>query len=775
MRFAIGQSAPRVEDLRLLTGRGRFTDDLGLPGQAHACLVRSPHPHARIEAVDTTAAARAPGVLAIITGADVVPDGLGPLPTFGSTLPGLRRADGEPLFVPPWWPLATERVRFVGEGVAMVVAETAAAARDAADRVEVEYTPLPAVAAIGEAVRPGAPVVWDDCPDNVAFEFRNGDAAAVERAFARAAHVERAIIPITRVCANPLEPLAVLAEFDPLEERYTLRTGNQMPHLLRRFLAQDVLRVPESRIRVVSPDMGGSFGLRASPFPEIALALWAARHLGRPVKLVVERGEMMTAIDQAREVHYTVELALDADGTFLALRLDGLAALGAYLTFFGPFPAFGNLGGLAGPYRTPAIHARVRGVLSHTGPTSPYRGAGRPEASLAIEQVIDRAARAMGIDRIELRRRNLIAPSQMPFQTGLNFRYDSGEFEAVLDAALTLADHAGFEARRAEARGRGRLRGMGVAMTVEASAGMLDEAADIRLDPGGDAVVHMGTHSHGQGHETVFRQLVAERLGLDFERIRYVQGDTDLVAYGVGTGGSRASGLGGAALSGAVDRLIEQARKVAAHLLEVADEDVEHAAGEFRVAGTDRRVSLDEVARAAHHPALRGRGIEGGLRGHATFTPPGPTFPNGCHLCEVEVDPDTGEIVVLGYWVVEDVGTVLNPRLLRGQLQGGIAQGLGQVLQERMVFDADGQPLTGSFMDYAMPRADQVPGAVIETHPVPTPTNPLGVKGAGEAGTVGAIACVTSAIADALAPLGVTTLDMPATPHRVWEAIRRAR
>ena len=573
-----------------------------------------------------------------------------------------------------------------------------------------------------------------------------------------------------------MEPLAALAEYDDLEDHYTLYSGTQMPAVMRQFIATQVLRVPESHLRIVSPDMGGSFGLRSTPFPELLLCLWAAKRLGRPVKYLGDRGEMMLGIDQARDMHLEVELALDADGHFLALRLDGLSAIGAYVTFFGPLPGFSNLGGLAGPYRTPHICARMRGMFVHTTPTSPYRGAGRPETSLAVECVIDRAAVELGYDRVELRRRNLIAPQDMPFQTGLSFTYDSGAFEATMDQALAAADSKHFEARRLSAQAQGKCRGLGISYTVEQSAGMGDEGAQIRLDASGDVLIQMATHSHGQSHETIFRQLICERLGLDFERIRYVQGDTDRAPYGLGTGGSRVLSLGSAAISIALDRIVDKGRQLAAHHLEAAAQDLEFTAGQFIVSGTDRQVSMDEVARIAHAPALRGPDIEGGLQAQATFTPSGPNFPNACHVAEIEIDPETGVTTIIGYWATIDVGTVMNPMLLEGQLQGGMTQGLGQVFMEHMVTDEDsGQPLAGSFMDYAMPRADEIPACNMSLNPVPSAQNPLGFKGAGELGTVGALPCLMSAVRDALRPLGVEDIAMPASPHRIWQAIASAR
>ena len=775
MKFGIGQSVARIEDHRLLRGRGRYTDDINLPDQLHGCIVRSPHPHARIAGIDAALALAAPGVVAVFTGADVEADGLGTLPSLVRGAASLSRPDGSPSFEPERFALQPRKVAFVGDCVAFVVADSAARARDAAELVDVEYEPLPVVTSAETALVEGAPAVWEDCSDNICYRIRLGDAQAVEAAIAEAAHVTRVRLPISRVCMNPMEPRAALGSHDPSDGRYTLHTGSQNVHAMREWIARDVLGVPESQLRVVSPDMGGSFGLRSTVFPEMALVLWAARKLGRPVKWTGDRTEAHLADDHARDQVMDIELALDAGGRFLALRAHVVAAMGAYLSFFGPFPPFINLGGLAGVYRTPAICADVQAVFTNTTPTAPYRGAGRPEAALGIEHAIDCAARELGIDRVELRRRNLIPPQEMPFQTGLSYRYDCGEFERNMDEALAAIDADGFASRRAASEAAGRLRGLGIANTIEQSAGVSDEWATIGLDPTGSATVSVGTHSHGQGHETVFRQLVAERLGLDFERIRVVQGDTDQVPYGGGTGGSRVAVLGGSAIARALDRIVERGRRLAAHSLECAAGDVEFVEGRFRISGTDRSIGLEEVVRIAFSPALRPPDEEGGLYASSVFTPSGPTFPTGCHTCEVEIDPETGVIEMQRYCVVEDVGTVLNPMLLRGQLQGGIVQGFGQIVLERFVLDENGQPLTGSFMDYAMPRADEAPFAEIALRPVPTALNPLGAKGAGEAGTVGGMPCVMSAILDALGSVGAGRFEMPATPERMWRAIREAR
>ena len=775
MKLGIGQSVARVEDHRLLRGRGRFTDDINLPDQLYGCVVRSPYPHARIAGIDTADALAVPGVAAVFTGADVEVDGLGHLPSLANSAASLTRPDGSPIFEPRRLALQPRKVSFVGDCVAFVVADTAARARDAAELVEVEYEPLPVAISAEKTLSEGGPAVWEDCPDNICYRLQLGDVKAVDTAIAGAAHVTHVRLPISRVCMNPMEPRAALGYYDTSDGRYTLYTGSQNVHAMREWLARTVLGVPESQVRVVSPDMGGSFGLRSTIFPEMALVLWASRRLSRPVKWTGDRSEAHLADDHGRDQVLDAELALDAEGRFLALKVRVVAAMGAYLSFFGPFPPFTNLGGLAGVYRTPAICADVHAVFTNTTPTAPYRGAGRPEAALAIEYAIDHAARELGIDRIELRRRNLIPPEAMPFQTGLSYRYDCGEFERNMDEALAAIDLGGFASRRAATEAAGRLRGLGIANTIEQSAGVTDEWATIVLDPTGSATVSVGVHSHGQGHETVFRQLVTERLGLGFERIRYVQGDTDQVPYGGGTGGSRAAVLGGSALARAADRIIERGRRLAAHSLECAVADVEFTEGRFEIPGTDRSISLQEVVRIAFSPARRPPDEEGGLSASAAFSPTGPTFPTGCHVCEVDIDPETGVVEMQRYCVVEDVGTVLNPLLLRGQLQGGIVQGFGQIVLERFVLDETGQPLTGSFMDYAMPRADEAPFAEIALRPVPTALNPLGAKGAGEAGTVGGMPCVMSAILDALHSIGAGDFEMPATPERIWRAIRRIR
>lgn len=774
MKFGLGQSATREEDNRFLRGLGRYTDDINLPGQAWSYLVRSPYAHARIKSIDTDAACQSPGALAIFTGEDIADAGLGHLPSLSAKMYPLTRPDGQPVFVPPHPALAQDKAVFVGDAVAFVVAETRNQARSAAELIEIDYEELPVNTNTLDALAQDAPSVWEACPDNICFRFEVGDQTATDAAFTNASHVTRIELPMPRVAVNAMEPRAALGDYNTSDARYTLYAGNQFPHDMRSWLAESVLGIPEAQLRIVSPDMGGSFGLRATIFPELPLVLWAARQIGRPVKWVNDRMDGILE-EQGRDFIMRGELALNSDGDFLGLRVDVTANMGAYLSNFGPHASFGNISGVAGVYTTPAMHAQVIGVLTNTSPTGAVRGAGRPEATSLIEQIIDKAAHEMGLDRVELRRRNLIQPAAMPYQTPLTYNYDNGEFERNMDRALVMIDAEGFEARRAVAAASGQLLGLGIINTIEQSAGGGDEGGDIRFDRQGTATILMGTHSHGQGHETVFKQLVSERLGLDFESIRFVQGDTDVVGYGHGTGGSRATALGGSALVGASAKIIAKGKVIAAHALEAAEQDIEFEAGLFSVIGTNRSLDIREVANMAFQPALLPLGMDSGLSGFATFLPPAPTFPNACHVAEVEIDPDTGMSRIRRYIAVEDVGTVLNPLLLDGQIHGGIVHGAGHVFGEEIVWDENGQVLTSSFMDYNMPRADDMPFFEIETNGVPTSRNPLGVKGAGEAGTVGAVACLTGAVLDALAPLGITDSPMPATPQRLWRAINDAK
>ncbi|MDH4093762.1 MAG: xanthine dehydrogenase family protein molybdopterin-binding subunit [Betaproteobacteria bacterium] len=760
--FGIGQPLERLEDPRLLTGAGRFVGDRALPGQAHLVLVRSPHAHARIAALDTAAARAAPGVLGVFTAEDLRADGLG---TSRVTLPR-KRPDGSPMFWRAHAGLARERVRHVGDPVVAVVAETLAQAKDAADLVAIDYEALPAVAEAADALRPGAAAVWEECPDNVSHVFEAGDAAATEAAFARAAHVVRRRYAISRVHAQFLEPRGALGAWDAASGRYTLVIDSQYPHRVRDLLAHEILWVPPDRIRVVSEDVGGAFGAKGWASLEHRHVLWLARKLGRPVKWSCERSEAPLADEHGRDMRSEAELALDAGGRFLALRVRNVNNLGAYAsTDRQLLPTFANLGSLVGMYAFGAAHVRVTGVFTHTSSTAPYRGSGRPEAIYVLERLVDDAARELGMDRIALRRRNLIAPAAMPYRTALTFTYDCGEFEQVMDEALALGDWQGFEARRAAAARRGKLRGIGMANAIErAAAGPGSESARIAFDAAGRPTLYLGTKSQGQSHETTFRQIAAEVLGIAPQDIDFVEGDTDRVAEGLGTFGSRSAALGGSALSLAAAQVVAHARELAAERLEAAGADLVFEQGRFRIAGTDRSVSLAQVAGAV------------ALDERASFAPAQENFPNSCHVCEVEVDPETGEVSLASYAVVDDVGTVLNPLTLKGQVHGGVVQGLGQILMERMAYERDtGQLLTASFMDYAMPRAGDLCGIEVGNHPVPTALNPLGVKGAGEAGTVGALAACMNAVLDALAPRGVKDLEMPVTPEAVWRALRHSR
>jgi carbon-monoxide dehydrogenase large subunit len=775
--FTIGQPQPRTEDWRFIQGAGRFVDDIEMSGAAHMVLVRSPYAAAAIKSIDRSRAIGVPGVLAVLTAEDLIADGIGTLHT--SVKRKLR--DGSPMPEPPFRVLAHGATRFVGDAVAAIIADTLAAAQEGAEQVLVEYEELPCVTDAVEAVQQGAPAVWpDDAPENICFVFEQGDRAAVEAAFARADHVTKLDFRVSRVSANSLEPRNALGILDPAEGRYTLFTGAQMPHKLRSELAEKTLFVPSNALRVVSPDVGGAFGMKGSPYPEQALALWAARKTGRPVRWSATRNESFLSDYHARDTVSTIELALDRNGIFVALRIKTLANLGAYLAFNTPHSSTNNLGGLAGTYRTPHIHAEVTGVFTNTQPNAPYRGAGRPEATYALERVIDVAARELQIDRVELRKRNLIPSDAMPFKTGLVFTYDSGNFLANMELALEAADWQGFEKRRAESASRGYLRGRGIVNAIEIAGGPFknpnEEAADLRFDANGDLTVLLGTHNHGQGHETAFRQIAVSLLGLHPEHIRIASGDTDLIAHGRGTFGSRSLMVGGAAFVRASEKILARARQIAAQCLEAGEADIEFDAGTFRVAGTDRVIRLEEVARRSHLPASVPDQAEYGLAASAIVTPQEASFPNGCHICEVEIDPETGEVAVVSYVVVDDVGTVINPLLVKGQIHGGIAQGLGQVCGEEIVYDrSNGQMLTASFMDYQMPRAEDVPPITVISNPTPTASNPLGVKGVGEAGTVGALAVIMNAIMDALAPIGVRHLDMPATPSRIWTALQEAK
>ncbi len=769
--FAIGASVPREEDSRLLTGRGLFLDDLSLPGQAHGVVLRSPYAHAAIVRIDTARAEAAPGVLAVLKGADVVADGLGSMQCEDSR----DRPDGSPMPRPPQPALVAGRVRFVGDYVAFVVAETEAQAHDAAALIAVDYEPLPAIASIPDALAPGAPAVWDDCPDNICFFYSEGDAATVEAAIASAPHVVERDLSVNRITAVAMEPRGCIGAYDPRENRYTLHTGLQNPHQLRNELARNVFGVKETQVRVVSGDIGGSFGMRGGNYRELVLVLWAARRVGRPVKWVSSRTEGFATDDHARDNASRLTLAFDDDGGFLALKIATRANLGAYLSVRGPRPPVGNLGTLAGIYRTPAVLVEVTGVFTNTTSTAPYRGSGAPEAAYVTEHMVDIAARTLGLDRAEIRRRNAVTPAMMPWTNALGYVYDVGDFPANLDHGLERSAYDGFAGRRARSAERGRLRGIGLAATVKKTSTPNIEGAEIRFDASGTIALIMGTISHGQGHETVFKQVLCDRLGVAPGSIRFVQGDTDVAAYGRGTFNSRSMAIGGSAVAIAADKIVDKGKRIAAHLLEAAETDIAFDNGAFAVGGTDRRLTLQDVVEAAFAPQRLPPDIEPGLFAQGFFAPRYWNWPSSVQVCEVEIDPETGAVAVERHTCVSDAGTVVNPMLYYGQMHGGIAQGIGQALLEDIRFEPGSvQLLTGSLMDYTLPRADDLSAIEVASLPRPTASNPLGIKGVGESGPTGALPAAMSAILDALAPLGVEDIAMPATPERIWQAIRRA-
>ncbi|HYH21118.1 MAG TPA: xanthine dehydrogenase family protein molybdopterin-binding subunit [Azospirillum sp.] len=784
----IGASVRRREDQRFLTGRGTYTDDINRPHQTHAVMLRSPHAHARIRGIDTSAALKAPGVIAVLTGADMAADNVNGLPCGWL----IHNKDGSPMKEPPHWPLARDRVRYVGDQLAVVIAETREQAKDAAELVEVDYEELPPVASIRAALADNAPAVHDDVPGNVCYDWHLGDKAAVDAAFAQAAHVTTIDLVNQRLVPNAMEPRAAVGEYDAATGDHTLTTTSQNPHVIRLLMGAFVLGIPEHKLRVVAPDVGGGFGSKIFHYAEEAIVTWAARKVGRPVKWTAERAESFLTDAHGRDHLTHAELALDKDGHFLALRVATQANMGAYLsTFATSIPTYLYATLLAGQYKTPAIYAEVKAVFTTTAPVDAYRGAGRPEACYLIERLVEKAAHEMGIDKTEIRRRNFIPADAMPYQTPVALQYDTGDFAKNLDLALPAVDYAGFAARKAESAKRGKLRGIGFATYIEACgiapsnvAGALGaraglyESAEVRFHPTGSVTVFTGSHSHGQGHETTFAQIVAERFGVPIENVEIVHGDTAKVPFGMGTYGSRSLAVGGSAIVKAMDKVERKAKKIAAHLMEAAEADIEVKDGRFTVAGTDKSVGIGDIALAAYVPHNYPLDeLEPGLDEQAFYDPKNFTYPNGCHVCEVEIDPDTGVVKVERFSAVDDFGRVINPLIVEGQVHGGLVQGIGQALYEHCVYDEDsGQLLTGSYMDYCMPRADDVPSFEVNWHEdQPCTHNPLGVKGCGEAGTIGAAAAVMNAVVDALSEHGVTHLDMPATPERVWRAIRQNR
>ncbi|MCL6609478.1 MAG: xanthine dehydrogenase family protein molybdopterin-binding subunit [Geminicoccaceae bacterium] len=782
----LGAAVPRKEDRRFLTGTGRYTDDITLPRQAHAVIVRSPHAHARIRAVDLEAARAMPGVLLLLTGAEVAAMGVGGLPC-GWQVTG---SDGKPMAEPPHPVLAQGVVRHLGEPVVFVVAESLAQAEDAAEAVRVDYEPLPAVADAVAALASGAPLVHPELGHNRCYDWTIGDRAAVEAAFEKAVAVAEVELVNNRIVPNALETRACNAAYDPAADSWTVYLTTQNPHVIRLLMGAFVLKIPEHKLRIVAPDVGGGFGSKIYHYPEEVLCTLASKLVGRPVKWTAERSEAFLCDAHARDHVTKARLALDADGRFLALAVDTVANMGAYLSTFAPsIPTYFYALMFSGQYRTPAIFVHVQAAFTHTPPVDAYRGAGRAECMYALERVVDRAARITGLDPAEIRRRNLIPDDAFPFASPVGVVYDSGAFARGLELALQAADWDGFPARKADSERRGRLRGRGLSCWIESSGAApskavtalgcragLFEAAKIRVHPTGSVTVYTGAHSHGQGHETTFAQVVADKFGLSLDQVEVVHGDTASVPFGMGTYGSRSMAVGGGALALAADKVIEKGKKIAAHILEAAEEDIVFERGSFKVKGTDRALGWVQMALAAHVPANYPLDkLEPCIEENAFYDPPNFTFPNGVFVCEVEVDPETGVVTVERLTGAHDVGTPINPLVVEGQVQGGVAQAIGQALMERVVFDERGQLLTGSLLDYRLPRAADLPSIGTVFNSVPCKHNPLGVKGAGESGATGATAAVINALLDALAPLGIERIDMPATPERVWRAIAEAR
>jgi carbon-monoxide dehydrogenase large subunit len=772
-----GKPVRRVEDERFVRGGGRFNDDVNLPGQTYACFVRSPHAHAQIVRIDTTAALAISGVLAVLSGADAKTDGLKPIPhrpvpTNPNEFPLGGRGVATPIFVDTHMPLAMDRARFDGEAVALVIGDTAAAARDGAERVVVDYDVLPCVTATPDAAREGAPLVWDEAGSNVCVDSVAGDAAATDAAFARAAHVVRLDTWVPRVTPAPMEPRAAAAEYDAGTDRYTVHAGGGGVERYKVDVAA-VLGIPATQVRVIGRDVGGSFGPRNMVYPEIALLAWAARRTGRPVKWTSDRRESFRTDYQARDLASSMELALAADGTFLALRGVNTNNVGAHAVSFVPLNKGRELS--TSVYHIPLAAVRGRAVLSNTAPLAPYRSAGRPQSMFVIERLIDLAARRLGVDRLALRRQNLIPSDAMPYTNPYGIVYDSGTYAAVQDRAVALADWAGFEGRRREARARGRYRGIGLGNYIEIATGAPRERAEVTVQPDGRIDLVLGTMASGQGHETSFGQLLVEWLGVELSQVRLITGDSDRVRVAQGSHSGRSMRLGGVVMAKAADQIVERGTRIAAWRLEAAEADIEFARARFTVRGTDRSVGLFEAAAAALGSDVP-EALRGPLAGVADETDSTPSFPYGTAVCEVEIDPDTGQTEIVRYTSVDDVGRAINPLLVDGQTHGGIAQGVGPALWETCAYDAEtGQMLASTFMEYAMPRADLLPFFTTEISEVPSTTNALGLRGGGEGGTTPAMASVINAVVDALAELGVEHIEMPATPERVWRAIRDAR
>jgi len=773
VKFAIGQGVHRVEDHRLLTGAGNYTDDIHIEGAARAAILRSPVAHAVIRGIDVAAAKAAPGVIAVYTGADVAADGLGDLPC----VPPVTNRDGTPRADTPRPILAQGKVRHVGDPIALVIAETAVQARDAVELIEVDLDELPATVDTEAAAAEGAPQLFDHIPGNLAFDWESGDKAAVDAAFATAHETVAVRVVNNRIVVNSMEVRPVVAEYDPATDRSTLWSSTQGPHVFQTLLAEAVLKIDPAKLRCRTTDVGGGFGMKIFLYPEQALCTWASRKLKRAVKYLPDRSEAFVSDIQGRDNVSYAEAAVDADGVIQALRVTTYAALGGYLSHMGAFiPTNAGTHMLSGVYKIPHVYVNVKGVLNNTTPTDAYRGAGRPEAAYLIERVVDSVGYALRLTPDEVRRRNFIPPEAMPYTTPLGNVYDTGEFQTLMEEAMQRADWAGFEARRAEAAGRGRLRGIGMGYYIEKCGGGSPETADVRFTDDGRVEIRIGTQSNGQGHETAYAQILSDTIGIDGDRVRVIQGDTDEVPKGM-TGGSRSVPVGGAAVLLAGRQIVEKARRVAANAMEAASVDIEFADGVFTVAGTDKRMTIEQVAKAAMDPANLEDGMTPGLDERHERKPEAATYPNGCHVCEIEIDPDTGEMAIGRYTIVDDFGDTINPALLAGQVHGGIVQGFGQAVQEHTVYEAgSGQLVTGSFMDYTLPRAGDVPMFDFNVHNVRCTTNPLGIKGSGEAGAIGAPPALIAAIVDALrATTGLSHIDMPATPQVIWKVIQDAR
>ncbi|WP_151446780.1 xanthine dehydrogenase family protein molybdopterin-binding subunit [Lacisediminimonas profundi] len=785
IQTGIGASVRRKEDYRFVTGSGRYTDDIQLQGQTFAYFLRSPHAHANIVSIDKSAALAAPGVLAVLTGDDLAADKLGGVPCGWL----ITDVNGQPMKEPPHPALAHGKVRYVGDQVAVIIASTYLQAKEASERVDVQYDVLPAVVDASDAIKAGAPVLHDVAPDNRCYKWSIGDKAAVDAAFAGAHHVTRLELSNNRLIPNAMEPRAAIGHYSRGDDSYTLYVANQNPHVERLLLTAFVMGLPEHKMRVVAPDVGGGFGSKIFLYAEDVVVTWASKKVNRPVKWTAERSESFLTDAHGRDHATLAEMAVDANGKFLAMRVHTVANLGAYLSTFAtsvPTILYATL--LAGQYSTPQIYCEVDGVFTNTAPVDAYRGAGRPEAAYVVERLVSAVGREMKISDIDIRRRNFI--TQFPYQTPVALQYDVGDFNACLDGAVELADVAGFAARREESKKRGKLRGLGYSTYIEACglapsniAGALGaraglyEVGEVRVNPTGSITVFTGSHSHGQGHETTFAQIVGERLGVPIDQIDIVHGDTGRVPFGMGTYGSRSLAVGGSAIMKAVDKIVAKGKKIAAHLLEASAGDIEFKDGKFTIEGTDRSVPFSQVAFSAYVPHNYPLAeLEPGLNETAFYDPTNFTYPAGAHICEVEVDPDTGVVEIAAMTAVDDFGNIINPMIVEGQVHGGLAQGIGQALMENCVYDKEsGQLLSGSYLDYSMPRAEDLPSFKVGNRVTPCSHNPLGVKGCGEAGAIGSPPAVINAVIDALGPLGVTHIDMPATPHRVWSAIQSAK